>query len=136
MCFKKISLILILPILSNILLSNELEKNKILNIMVNHNYDLTDQKYATLKHFFFFCTEEIKSAMVRIKKLLKKYLSSKDILISIGRMDVENELLLLMQCIQEWIKAYELFYGSSSILSPKLMKNGRFLNTIRLFQFE
>ena len=79
MSFKKISLILILPILSNILLSNELEKNKILNIMVDHNYDLTDQKYGNLETFFCFPflyndAEEIKSAMnIReLKKLLKK----------------------------------------------------------------
>ena len=64
MSFKKISLILILPILSNILLSNELEKNKILNIMVDHNYDLTDQKYGTLKPIFafLFCTMILKKS--------------------------------------------------------------------------
>ena len=79
MSFKKISLILILPVLSNILLSNELEKNKILNIMVDHNYDLTDQKYGNLDTFFCFPflyngSEEIKSAMnIReLKRLLRK----------------------------------------------------------------
>ena len=79
MSFKKISLFLILPVLSNILISNEIEKNKILNIMVNHNYDLTDQKYGNLETFFCFPflfndSEEFKSAMnVReLKKLLKK----------------------------------------------------------------
>ena len=79
MSFKKISLFLILPVLSNILLSNEIEKNKILNIMVNHNYDLRDQKYGNLEIFFCFPflyndSEKIKSAMnVReLKKLLKK----------------------------------------------------------------
>ena len=79
MSYKKISLILILQILSNVLLSNELEKNKILNIMVDHNYDLTDQKYGNLETFFCFPflyndAEEIKSAMnIReLKKLLKK----------------------------------------------------------------
>lgn len=79
MSFKKISLILILPILSNILLSNELEKNKILNIMVDHNYDLTDEKYGNLETYFCFPflyndSEEVKSAMnVReLKKLLKR----------------------------------------------------------------
>ena len=78
MSYKKISLILILQILSNILLSNELETNKILNIMVDHNYDLTDQKYGNLETFFCFPflyndAEEIKSAMnIReLKKLLK-----------------------------------------------------------------
>ena len=79
MLFKKISLILILPILSNILLSNELEKNKILNIMVDHNYDLTDQKYGNLETYFCFPflyndSEEVKSAMNarELKKLLKR----------------------------------------------------------------
>ena len=79
MYFKKISLILILPILSNILLSNELEKNKILNIMVDHNYDLTDQKYGNLETYFCFPflyndSEEVKSAMNarELKKLLKR----------------------------------------------------------------
>ena len=79
MSFKKISLILILPILSNILLSNELEKNKILNIMVDHNYDLTDQKYGNLETYVCFPflyndSEEVKSAMNarELKKLLKR----------------------------------------------------------------
>ena len=79
MSFKKVSLILILPILSNILLSNELEKNKILNIMVDHNYDLTDQKYGNLETYFCFPflynnSEEVKSAMNarELKKLLKR----------------------------------------------------------------
>ena len=79
MSFKKISLFLIIPVLSNILLSSEIEKNKILNIMVDHNYDLTDQKYGNLETFFCFPFlyndfEENKSAMnVReLKKLLKK----------------------------------------------------------------
>ena len=79
MSFKKISLILILPILSNILLSNELEKNKILNIMVDHNYDLTDQKYGNLETYFCFPflyndSEAVKSAMNarELKKLLKR----------------------------------------------------------------
>ena len=79
MSFKKISLILILQILSNILLSNELEKNKILNIMVDHNYDLTDQKYNNLETYFCFPflyndSEKGKSAMNlrELKKLLKR----------------------------------------------------------------
>ena len=79
MSFKKISLILILQILSNILLSNELEKNKILNIMVDHNYDLTDQKYNNLETYFCFPflyndSEKVKSAMNlrELKKLLKR----------------------------------------------------------------
>ena len=79
MSYKKISLILILQILSNILLSNELETNKILNIMVDHNYDLTDQKYNNLETYFCFPflyndSEKIKSAMNlrELKKLLKR----------------------------------------------------------------
>ena len=79
MYLKKISPIIILPILFNILLSNELEKNKILNIMVDHNYDLMDKKYSELDTFFCFPFlyndhEEIKSAMNEreLKKLLKK----------------------------------------------------------------
>ena len=79
MSYKKISLILILQILSNILLSNELEKNKILNIMVDHNYDLTDQKYSNLETYFCFPflyndSEKVKSAMNlrELKKILKR----------------------------------------------------------------
>ena len=79
MSYKKISLILILQILSNILLSNELETNKILNIMVDHNYDLTDQKYNNLETYFCFPflyndSEKVKSAMNlrELKKLLKR----------------------------------------------------------------
>ena len=79
MSYKKISLILILQILSNILLSNELEKNKILNIMVDHNYDLTDQKYNNLETYFCFPylyndSEKVKSAMNlrELKKILKR----------------------------------------------------------------
>ena len=79
MSFKKISLILILPILSNILLSDELEKDRILNIMVDHNYDLTDQKYNNLETYFCFPflyndSEKVKSAMNlrELKKILKR----------------------------------------------------------------
>ena len=79
MSFKKLSFFVILPILSNILLSNELEKNKILNIMVDHNYDLTDQKYNNLETYFCFPflyndSEKGKSAMNlrELKKLLKR----------------------------------------------------------------
>ena len=79
MSCKNISLILIIQILSNILLSNELEKNKILNIMVNHNYDLTDQKYNNLETYFCFPflyndSEKVKSAMNlrELKKILKR----------------------------------------------------------------
>ena len=79
MSLKKISLFFILLVLSNILLSNELEKNKILNIMVDHNYDLTDQKYNNLETYFCFPflyndSEKVKSAMNlrELKKLLKR----------------------------------------------------------------
>ena len=79
MSFKKVSFFVIPTILFNILLSDELEKNKILNIMVDHNYDLTDQKYGNLDTFFCFPflyndSEEIKSAMNarELKKLLKR----------------------------------------------------------------
>ena len=79
MSCKNISLILIIQILSNILLSNELEKNKILNIMVDHNYDLTDQKYNNLETYFCFPflyndSEKVKSAMNlrELKKILKR----------------------------------------------------------------
>ena len=79
MFLKKISYILILPILSNILLSNELEKNKILNIIVDHNYDLGDQKYGNLETYFCFPflyndSEEVKSAINarELKKLFKR----------------------------------------------------------------
>ena len=79
MSSKKISSIIFLPILFNILLSNELEKNKILNIMVDHNYDLMDKKYSNLDTFFCFPflyndQEEIKYAnnVRELKKLLKK----------------------------------------------------------------
>ena len=79
MSCKNISLILIIQILSNILLSNELEKNKILNIMVDHNYDLTDQKYNNLETYFCFPflyndSEKVKSPLNlrELKKLLKK----------------------------------------------------------------
>ena len=79
MSFKKLSFYVILPILSNILLSDELEKNNILNIMVDHNYDLTDQKYGNLETYFCFPflyndSKEVKSAMNarELKKLLKR----------------------------------------------------------------
>tara|TARA_Y100001935_G_scaffold17324_1_gene12823 strand:- start:540 stop:1004 length:465 start_codon:yes stop_codon:yes gene_type:complete len=79
MSFKKLIFFVILPILSNILLSNALEKNRILNITVNHNYDITDPKYGDFETFFCFPflyndAEEIKSPInIReLKKLLKK----------------------------------------------------------------
>ena len=79
MYLKKVNSIIILPIFFNILFSNELEKNKILNIMVDHNYDLMDKKYSSLDTFFCFPflyndQEEIKPAMNlrELKRLLKK----------------------------------------------------------------
>ena len=79
MSLKKVNPIIILLIFFNIIFSNEIEKNKILNIMVDHNYDLMDKKYNNLDTFFCFPflyndQEEIKSAMnIReLKRLLKK----------------------------------------------------------------
>lgn len=76
---KKIYLISIpLFIYSNIL-SSEMEKNKILNIMIEHNYDLRDKNHDELDDYFCFPfsynddNETKTAANVReLKKLLKK----------------------------------------------------------------
>ena len=76
---KKIYSILIFHCVFSVALSNEIENNKILNIMVDHNYVLKDKKYDDLDSYFCFPFsynghEDIKTAMNtrELKKLLKK----------------------------------------------------------------
>ena len=76
---KKTYLILIFQCFFSVILPNEIENNKIMNIMVDHNYEIKDQKYDNLNAYFCFPFsyndhEEVKTAMnVReLKKLLKK----------------------------------------------------------------
>ena len=76
---KKSYSILIFQCLFSMILGNEIENNKILNIMVDHNYELKDQKYDELNTYFCFPFsynhhEEVKTAMTvrELKKLLKK----------------------------------------------------------------
>lgn len=76
---KKSYFILIFQYLFSTTLGNEIENNKILNIMVDHNYELKDQKYDELNTYFCFPFsynhhEEVKTAMTarELKKLLKK----------------------------------------------------------------
>ena len=37
-----------------ITLANEIERNKILNIMVDHNYELTERNYGMIGNYFTF----------------------------------------------------------------------------------
>lgn len=76
---KKNYFILILQGLLSIIFGNKIENNKILNIMVDHNYELKDQKYDDLNTYFCYPFsynhhEEVKTAMTvrELKKLLKK----------------------------------------------------------------
>jgi len=48
---KKIYFLLFI---NSIILSNEIERNKVLNVMVDHNYDLSDQQYNDLGTYFCF----------------------------------------------------------------------------------
>ena len=40
--------------LTKVILANEIEGNKILNIMVDHNYELDKKNYGTLEQYFTF----------------------------------------------------------------------------------
>ncbi len=76
---KKLYLISIPFFIYSFILSNEIEKNKILNIMVDHNYDLRDKNHDEIDNYFYFPfsyndDNETKTvANIReLKKLLKK----------------------------------------------------------------
>ncbi len=89
---KKICLFLFLLFINSIILSNEIEKNKVLNVMVDHNYDLNDQKYNDLGTYFCFPftfngenktriaenERELKKIFKKIRKGLPKDHSHKD----------------------------------------------------------
>ena len=65
---KKTYLILIFQCFFSVILPNEIENNKILNIMVDHNYEIKDQKYDNLNAYFCFPFsyndhEEVKTAI-------------------------------------------------------------------------
>ena len=51
---KKLYLISIPFFIYSFILSNEIEKNKILNIMVDHNYDLRDKNHDEIDNYFYF----------------------------------------------------------------------------------
>ena len=76
---KNLYSILIFQCLFSVILPNEIENNKILNLMVDHNYVLEDKKYDDLDSYFCFPFsyndhQDIKTAMNtrELKKLLKK----------------------------------------------------------------
>ena len=51
---NKTKLLFIILFFNCITLANEIEKNKILNIMVDHNYELTEKDYGAIGNFFTF----------------------------------------------------------------------------------
>ena len=51
---NKTKLLFIILFFNCITLANEIEKNKILNIMVDHNYELTAKDYGVIGNFFTF----------------------------------------------------------------------------------
>ena len=51
---NKTRLLFIILFFNCITLANEIEKNKILNIMVDYNYELTEKDYGGIGNFFTF----------------------------------------------------------------------------------
>ncbi len=70
--------ILMLPLmLTSMILANEIEGNKILNVMVDHNYELDKENYSSLGDYFTFpftYNEMEKTLYATNQKELKKVL--------------------------------------------------------------
>ena len=51
---KKIHFLMLPLMLTKVILANEIEGNKILNVMVDHNYELDEENYGSLEDYFTF----------------------------------------------------------------------------------
>tara|TARA_Y100000996_G_scaffold22014_1_gene16014 strand:- start:234 stop:674 length:441 start_codon:yes stop_codon:yes gene_type:complete len=63
--------------LTRVILANEIEGNKILNVMVDHNYELDEENYGSLEDYFTFpftYNEMEKTLYATNQKELKKVL--------------------------------------------------------------
>ena len=74
---KKIHFLMLPLMLTRVILANEIEGNKILNVMVDHNYELDKENYGSLEDYFTFpftYNEMEKTLYATNQKELKKVL--------------------------------------------------------------
>ncbi len=74
---KKIHFLMLPLMLTRVILANEIEGNKILNVMVDHNYELDEENYGSLEDYFTFpftYNEMEKTLYATNQKELKKVL--------------------------------------------------------------
>ena len=74
---KKIHFLMLPLMLTRVILANEIEGNKILNVMVDHNYELDKENYSSLGDYFTFpftYNEMEKTLYATNQKELKKVL--------------------------------------------------------------
>ena len=74
---KKIHFLMLPLMLTKVILANEIEGNKILNVMVDHNYELDKENYGSLEDYFTFpftYNEMEKTLYATNQKELKKVL--------------------------------------------------------------
>jgi len=74
---KKIHFLMLALMLTKVILANEIEGNKILNVMVDHNYELDEENYGSLEDYFTFpftYNEMEKTLYATNQKELKKVL--------------------------------------------------------------
>ena len=74
---KKIHFLVLPLMLTKVILANEIEGNKILNVMVDHNYELDKENYGSLEDYFTFpftYNEMEKTLYATNQKELKKVL--------------------------------------------------------------
>ena len=74
---KKIHFLMLPLMLTRVILANEIEGNKILNVMVDHNYELDKENYGSLEDYFTFpftYNEMEKTIYATNQKELKKVL--------------------------------------------------------------
>ena len=74
---KKIHFLMLPLMLTSMILANEIEGNKILNVMVDHNYELDKENYGSLEDYFTFpftYNEMEKTLYATNQKELKKVL--------------------------------------------------------------
>ena len=74
---KKIHFLMLPLMLTKVILANEIEGNKILNVMVDHNYELDKENYSSLGDYFTFpftYNEMEKTLYATNQKELKKVL--------------------------------------------------------------
>ena len=111
-----------------ITLANEIEKNKILNIMVDHNYELTEKDYGAIGNFFTFPftfndldktldaknEKELKKIFKKLRRELPKYHSHRDW----KKMNVKllnNNIALVNSMFSRFNKKGEIYFTGSEL---------------------